>query len=154
MTVGRFGTPNGWPDGGVTKGSAADLILLADRLIRDHPGVYARYFSLAKLQHGTAPDGKPIVQPNRDPILGRVEGVDGLKTGHTNEAGYCYLGSAKRGGRRLILVIAGLPSEKARRDEGERLIRWGFEAWEGAEVVPPERKGVGEGQVGETVGVV
>src|SRR3546814_1649394 len=103
MTSSRFGTPNGWPDGGVTKVSAADLILLADRLIRDHPGGYARYFSLAKLQHGTAPDGKPIVQPNRDPILGRVEGVDGLKTGHTNEAGYCYLGSAKRGGRRLIL---------------------------------------------------
>src|SRR3546814_6572214 len=50
MTSSRFGTPNGWPDGGVTKVSAADLILLADRLIRDHPGGYARYFSLAKLQ--------------------------------------------------------------------------------------------------------
>ncbi|MBB5708015.1 serine hydrolase [Sphingopyxis panaciterrulae] len=148
MTSSRFGTPNGWPDGGVTKVSAADLILLADRLIRDHPGGYARYFSLAKLQHGTAPDGKPIVQPNRDPILGRVEGVDGLKTGHTNEAGYCYLGSAKRGGRRLILVIAGLPSEKARRDEAERLMRWGFEAWEGREIVPSGTK-VGRLDVGQ-----
>src|SRR3546814_16015492 len=67
MTSSRFGTPNGWPDGGVTKVSAADLILLADRLIRDHPGGYARSFSLAKLQHGPAPDGKPIVQPNSHP---------------------------------------------------------------------------------------
>ncbi|MBB6424527.1 D-alanyl-D-alanine carboxypeptidase family protein [Sphingopyxis sp. JAI128] len=136
MKSSRFGTPNGWPDGGVTKVSAADLITLADRLIRDHPGGYARYFSLPKLQHGTSPDGKPIVQPNRNPILGRFEGADGLKTGHTSEAGYCFLGSAKRGGRRLIMVVAGMRSEKARRDEAERLMTWGFEAWEGRELLP------------------
>lgn len=136
MKSSRFGTPNGWPDGGVTKVSAADLITLADRLIRDHPGGYARYFSLSKLQHGTSPEGKPIVQSNRNPILGRFEGADGLKTGHTNEAGYCFLGSAKRGGRRLIMVVAGMQSEKARRDEAERLMTWGFEAWEGRELVP------------------
>ncbi len=126
MTSSKFGTPSGWPDGGVTKVSAADLITLADRLIRDHPGGYARYFSLAKLQHGTSPEGKPIVQPNRNPILGRFVGADGLKTGHTAEAGYCFLGSAKRGDRRLIMVVAGLPSEKARRAEAERLMSWGF----------------------------
>src|SRR3546814_12640123 len=72
MASSRFGTPNGWPDGGVTKVSAADLITLADRLIRDHPAGYARYFSIPRLQHGTAPDGTPIVQPNRNPKLGRV----------------------------------------------------------------------------------
>jgi D-alanyl-D-alanine carboxypeptidase (penicillin-binding protein 5/6) len=136
MKSSNFGTANGWPDGGVTKVSAADLITLADRLIRDHPGGYARYFSLAKLQHGKSPDGKPIVQPNRNPILGRFEGADGLKTGHTAEAGYCFLGSAKRGGRRLIMVVAGMSSEKARRDEAERLMTWGFEQWEGRELVP------------------
>lgn len=136
MTSSWFGTPSGWPDGGVTKVSAADLIILADRLIRDHPGGYARYFSLPKLQHGISPDGKPIVQPNRNPILGRFVGADGLKTGHTAEAGYCFLGSAKRGGRRLIMVVAGMGSEKARRDEAERLMTWGFEAWEGRELVP------------------
>lgn len=136
MKSSRFGTPNGWPDGGVTKVSAADLITLADRLIRDHPAGYARYFSMPKLQHGTSPDGKPIVQPNRNPILGRFEGADGLKTGHTAEAGYCFLGSAKRGGRRLIMVVAGMSSEKARRDEAERLMTWGFDAWEGRELVP------------------
>ena len=126
MTSSYFGTPSGWPDGGMTKVSASDLIILADRLIRDHPGGYARYFSIPKLQYGTAPDGKPIVQSNRNPILGRFVGADGLKTGHTSEAGYCFLGSAKRDGRRLIMVVAGLPSEKARRDEAEKLMAWDF----------------------------
>lgn len=140
MKSSRFGTPSGWPDGGVTKVSAADLITLADRLIREHPDGYARYFSLPKLRHGKSPEGKPIVQPNRNPILGRFEGADGLKTGHTAEAGYCFLGSAKRGGRRLIMVVAGMNSEKARRDEAERLMTWGFEQWEGRELVPAGKR--------------
>lgn len=148
MKSSKFGTPNGWPDGGVTKVSAADLIVLADRLIRDHPDGYARYFSIPKLQHGKAPDGKPIVQPNRNPILGRFPGADGLKTGHTAEAGYCFLGSARRGGRRLIMVVAGMDSEKARRDEAERLMTWGFEQWEGRELVPAGKK-VGKVEVGK-----
>lgn len=126
MSSSNFGTPSGWPDGGVTKVSAGDLILLADRLIRDHPSDYTRYFSIPKLQHGTSPDGKPIVQANRNPILGRFAGADGLKTGHTSEAGYCFLGSAKRDGRRLVMVVAGMSSEKSRRDEAERLMNWGF----------------------------
>lgn len=148
MDSSHFGTPNGWPDGGVTKVSAADLITLADRLIRDHPAGYARYFSIPQLRHGRAPDGSAIVQPNRNPILGRIEGADGLKTGHTDEAGYCFLGSAKQGGRRLILVVAGMGSAKARRDEAERLMRWGFEAWEGREIAPAHAK-VGSLDVGE-----
>jgi D-alanyl-D-alanine carboxypeptidase (penicillin-binding protein 5/6) len=151
MASSQFGTPNGWPDGGVTKVSAADLITLADRLIRDHPDGYTRYFSLPKLQHGKSPDGKPIIQPNRNPILGRFAGADGLKTGHTAEAGYCFLGSAKRNGRRLIMVVAGMGSEKARRDEAERLMTWGFEQWEGRELVPAGaslgRVDVGKGEV-------
>ncbi|MDK2760550.1 MAG: D-alanyl-D-alanine carboxypeptidase [Sphingopyxis sp.] len=131
MGSSRFGTASGWPDGGVTRVSAADLITLADRLIRDHPDGYARYFSVPRLQHGKSPEGEPIVQSNRNPILGRFEGADGLKTGHTAEAGYCFLGSAKRHGRRLIMVIAGMSSEKARREEAERLMTWGFEQAEG-----------------------
>lgn len=148
MTSSRFGTPNGWPDGGVTKVSAADLITLADHLIREHPDGYARYFSIPRLRHGKSPDGKPIVQPNRNPILGRFAGADGLKTGHTAEAGYCFLGSAKRGGRRLIMVVAGMASEKARRDEAERLMSWGFDAWEGREIIPAGAK-VGRIDVGK-----
>ena len=147
MSSSRFGTPNGWPDGGRTRVSAADLITLADRLIREHPDGYGRYFSIPRLQHGKSPDGKPIVQPNRNPILGRFAGADGLKTGHTAEAGYCFLGSAKRGGRRLIMVVAGMGSDKARRDEAERLMSWGFEQWEGRELVPAGKR-VGSVDVG------
>lgn len=150
MTSSRFGTPSGWPDGGITKVSAADLITLADRLIRDHPDGYARYFSIPRLQHGKTPDGKPIVQRNRNPILGSFAGADGLKTGHTAEAGYCFLGSARRDGRRLVMVVAGMDSEKARRDEAMRLMRWGFEQWEGRELIPAGaslgRIDVGEGR--------
>lgn len=148
MSSSRFGTPSGWPDGGVTQVSAADLVTLADRLIRDYPAGYARYFSIPKFQHGKAPDGTPIIQTNRNPILGRFDGADGLKTGHTAEAGYCFLGSAKRGGRRLIMVVAGMKSEKARRDEAERLMTWGFEAWEGREIVPAGAK-VGRLDIGQ-----
>ncbi len=139
MSSSNFGTPSGWPDGGVTKVSASDLILLAGRLIREHPGGYARYFSIPTLRHGKSPDGKPIVQANRNPILGRFAGADGLKTGHTSEAGYCFLGSAKRDGRRLIMVVAGMSSEKARRDEAERLMIWGFAAGGGGAAVPKDR---------------
>lgn len=126
MVSSRFGTPNGWPDGGITKVSAADLITLAERLIDDHPDGYARYFAIPKLQHGVAPDGRPIIQANRNPILGRFDGADGLKTGYTREAGYCFLGSAERDGRRLIMVVAGMASQTARRDETQRLMEWGF----------------------------
>ncbi len=140
MTSSRFGTASGWPDGGVTKVSAADLIVLANRLIRDHPEDYARYFSMPTLRHGKAPDGSAIVQRNRNPLLGRVEGADGLKTGHTNEAGYCLLGSVVRDGRRLIMVVAGMPSEAARAREAERLMRWGFEQWQGRDLVPAGRE--------------
>lgn len=130
MTQSQFGTPNGWPDGGKTQVSANDLVRLADRLIRDFPSDYRRYFAIPSLTHGKTRDGKPITQPNRDPLLGRFEGADGLKTGHTAEAGYCFLGSAVRGGRRLIMVVAGLKSESARREEAMRLMEWGFSQWQ------------------------
>ena len=89
-------------------------------------GCYARYFSIPKLQYGISPDGRPIVQANRNPILGRFDGADGLKTGHTREAGYCFLGSAERDGRRLIMVVAGMTSDQARREEAQKLLDWGF----------------------------
>lgn len=131
MNESRFGTASGWPDGGKTMVTAEDMILLADRLIREHPKSYAKYFSQPNFTHGTSPDGKPITQRNRNPLLGRFEGADGLKTGYTDEAGFCLLASAKRDGRRLIMVVAGMESAAARRDEAERLMRWGFSEWEG-----------------------
>lgn len=131
MTNSKFGTASGWPDGGATMVTAEDMIRLSERLIREHPEAYARYFSQPSFQHGVSPDGTPIVQRNRNPLLGRFEGADGLKTGYTDAAGYCLLGSAKRDGRRLIMIVAGMDSAQSRRDEAERLMTWGFEAWEG-----------------------
>lgn len=131
MKNSSFGNPSGWMDGGKTMVTAEDMILLADRLIRDHPAGYTRYFSQPTFEHGVAPNGQPIVRHNSNPILGRFPGADGLKTGFTNEAGFCFLGSAKRDGRRLIMIVAGMDSSRARRDEAERLLTWGFEAWEG-----------------------
>lgn len=138
MTGSHFGTANGWPDGGKTRVSADDLVRLADRLIREHPADYKRYFSMPSLTHGKTRDGKPITQPNRNPIIGRFAGADGLKTGHTAEAGYCFLGSAVRDGRRLIMVVAGMDSEAARRDEAIRLMEWGFSEWQSRPVAAPK----------------
>jgi D-alanyl-D-alanine carboxypeptidase (penicillin-binding protein 5/6) len=73
--------------------------------------------------------GQDITQANRNPILGVVRGADGLKTGHTDEAGYGFTGSADQNGRRLIEVVAGLDSWNARVLESKRLIEWGFNAW-------------------------
>ena len=74
--------------------------------------------------------GQDITQANRNPILGHVAGADGLKTGHTEEAGYGFTGSAEQNGRRLIEVLAGLPSWNARVQESTRFIQWGFNAWQ------------------------
>ena len=71
-----------------------------------------------------------IKQRNRNPLLGRVPGADGLKTGHTNAAGYGLTASAERDGRRLYLVLNGLKNSRARARESERLIEWGFREFE------------------------
>ncbi|MFL6863294.1 MAG: D-alanyl-D-alanine carboxypeptidase family protein, partial [Allosphingosinicella sp.] len=73
--------------------------------------------------------GDPITQANRDPLLGRVQGADGLKTGHTDEAGYGFTGSAEQNKRRIIMVVAGLGSFNQRIEESVRFMDWGFRAW-------------------------
>jgi D-alanyl-D-alanine carboxypeptidase (penicillin-binding protein 5/6) len=73
--------------------------------------------------------GEPITQANRNPILGKVAGADGLKTGHTQEAGYGFTGSAIQDGRRLVMVVAGLDSFNGRISESVRFMDWGFKAW-------------------------
>jgi D-alanyl-D-alanine carboxypeptidase (penicillin-binding protein 5/6) len=74
--------------------------------------------------------GQAISQDNRNPILGKVAGADGLKTGHTEEAGYGFTGSAEQNGRRLIEVLAGMDSWNQRVVESRRLMEWGFGAWQ------------------------
>src|SRR4051812_30545770 len=130
LTNSHFGTANGWPDNGVTFVSARDLATLARWEIENHYGLYKKFYSQPSFTWGkTLGSGQDITQSNRNPILGKVPGADGLKTGHTDEAGYGFTGSADQNGRRLIEVVAGLPSWNARVQESTRLIQWGFNAW-------------------------
>jgi D-alanyl-D-alanine carboxypeptidase (penicillin-binding protein 5/6) len=131
MTNSHFGTANGWPDDGVTYVSARDLATLARYEIENHYALYKKFYSQPSFTWGkTMGAGQDITQANRNPILGVVPGADGLKTGHTDEAGYGFTGSAEQNGRRLIEVLAGLPSWNDRVVQSRRLIEWGFNAWQ------------------------
>ncbi len=99
--------------------SARDIARLAGEIVARFPERY-RLFALRSVQFG----GK--TWRNRNPVLGRVAGADGLKTGYTRAGGYGLVASAKRGGRRLILVVNGLRSDRERQREAVRLLRWGF----------------------------
>lgn len=152
----RFGNSNGWPDEGRTYVTARDLAKLAQATIERHPQLYKRYYSLKEFSWGrTLGDGAAITQASRDPLLGRVAGADGLKTGHTEEAGYGFTGSAVQNGRRLVMVVAGLTSFNQRISESVRFIDWGFRAWtakplfaKGKRVETAEVQGGDAGEVG------
>ena len=131
LTNSHFGTSNGWPDEGRTYVTARDLAKLASATIKDHPDLYKRFYSLRSFTWGkTLGDAKPIDQANRDPLLGRVAGADGLKTGHTEEAGFGFTGSAEQSGRRLVMVMAGLGTSGQRAEESVKFMEWGFRAWQ------------------------
>lgn len=131
LTNSHFGNSNGWPDEGQTYVTAHDLATLARAEIENYPDLYKKYYSLTEYTHGqTLGSGAAITQANRNPLLGRVQGADGLKTGHTEEAGYGFTGSAEQNGRRLIMVVAGLDSFNQRIEESVRLMQWGFNAWQ------------------------
>ncbi|MEA1084585.1 MAG: D-alanyl-D-alanine carboxypeptidase [Sphingomonas sp.] len=136
LTNSHFGTSNGWPDNGVTYVTAKDLAHLASATIQHFPDLYKRFYSLRSFTWGkTLGAGADITQANRDPLLGRVAGADGLKTGHTEEAGYGFTGSAEQNGRRLVMVVAGLTSSNGRAEESVRFMEWGFRAWQAKPVV-------------------
>ncbi len=118
LTDSNFTNATGWPDDNhyVT---ARDLATLAKRIIVDH----SEYYHLYSEKEFTWND---IRQGNRNPLLYKNIGADGLKTGHTEAAGYGLTASAVQNGRRLVLVVNGLPSVRARSDESERLMSWGF----------------------------
>ncbi len=99
--------------------TARDLATLAMRTIQNFPEYY-HYYGEKEYNFNN------INQGNRNPLLYKEIGADGLKTGHTDEAGYSLLASVKRDKRRVVLVLSGLPSMKARATESERLIEWGF----------------------------
>jgi D-alanyl-D-alanine carboxypeptidase (penicillin-binding protein 5/6) len=122
MTNSNFVNATGWPDPGQEM-SAEDLVLLAARLIEKFP-LYYEYFSEESFTW------ENIVQNNRNPLLGLEIGADGLKTGHTEEAGYGLVGSAVSEGRRIIFMIGGMNSSLERSTEAERIARWAFRDFE------------------------
>ncbi|HEX5536042.1 MAG TPA: D-alanyl-D-alanine carboxypeptidase family protein [Sphingobium sp.] len=129
MTGSRFGTSNGWPDEGRTYVTARDLAKLAEATVEETPDLYRKFYGVRSFTWGQTMSGEAISQGNRNPLLGRVSGADGLKTGHTQEAGFGFTGSAVQDGRRLVMVVAGLGSFNGRIEESVRFMDWGFRAW-------------------------
>ena len=118
MTGSTFVNATGWPHPN-HKMSARDLLFLTQRMITEFPEFYP-YFAETEFTW----DG--VTQQNRNPLLYLDIGADGLKTGHTEEAGYGLTGSAMRDGRRVAFMITGLDSAKDRSVESERLMTWAF----------------------------
>ncbi len=118
----QFKNATGWPAKGHFS-SARDMAILAQAIINDHPEYYQlykeKYFEFNKIR-----------QPNRNKLLWRDPSVDGLKTGHTDEAGFCLTASAERNGMRLIAVVMGTNSENARATETQKLLTYGFRYFE------------------------
>lgn len=108
--------------------TARDLATLAGALIRDFPDEYAKYYSLKEFRYNN------ITQPNRNRLLWIDPTVDGLKTGHTEAAGYCLVSSAKRGPRRLLSVVLGAPSDRVRAQESIKLLNYGFQFYDAVQV--------------------
>jgi serine-type D-Ala-D-Ala carboxypeptidase (penicillin-binding protein 5/6) len=130
LTSSNFTNSNGWPDPNEYV-TPRDLAKLAQATIRDFPELYKEFYGKPSFTYGkTLGDKKPITQGNRNPILGSVAGADGLKTGHTEEAGYGFTGSAKRGAQRLIMVVTGLTSMAERKEESVKLMEWGFRTFQ------------------------
>lgn len=129
MTTSNFMNATGLPDENHYS-TAADLAILAKAIIQDYPEQYAvyaeKYFTYNNIR-----------QPNRNRLLWRDKSVDGLKTGHTEEAGFCLVASAKRDDMRLISVVMGTNSEEARAKETQKLLNYGFRYYKTHELYQP-----------------
>lgn len=129
MKNSHFMNASGWPEP-EHYSTARDLATLALHQIQDFPEYY-HYYSEIDFTYNN------IKQGNRNPLLYKNIGGDGLKTGHTEDGGYGLLGSGKLGDRRVIFVINGLPSMQARADEGARLLEWGLKTFENVRLFKP-----------------
>jgi D-alanyl-D-alanine carboxypeptidase (penicillin-binding protein 5/6) len=107
--------------------TARDVAVLAGHIIKEHPDFYT-YYSIRDYKYNN------IAQPNRNLLLRRDPTVDGMKTGHTDQAGYCLVASAQRdfpnGKRRLLSVVLNTASAEARANESQKLLNWGFSAFD------------------------
>jgi D-alanyl-D-alanine carboxypeptidase (penicillin-binding protein 5/6) len=116
----HFMNPTGLPDP-QHYSTAHDIYLLASAIIRDFPAEYAKYYSQKEFTYNN------ITQRNRNRLLWLDPSVDGVKTGHTEAAGYCLVASAKHGPRRLMSVLLGATSEQMRAQESLKLLNWGYQ---------------------------
>jgi len=121
MTNSTFKNSNGWPAAGHEM-SMRDLALLARHIITDFPEFYPMFAETEFLFDGRAPRNSS----NRNPLLSLGVGADGLKTGHTQQAGYGLTGSAQQGDRRVVFVLSGLETVQARARESEAIVNWAF----------------------------
>ena len=108
--------------------TARDLARLTTALIRDFPEEYAKYYSIKEFRYNK------ITQPNRNRLLWIDPTVDGLKTGHTDAAGYCLISSSKRGSRRLLSIVLGTDSDGARTQESLKLLNYGFQFYDAVQL--------------------
>ncbi len=109
--------------------TAADMARLAAALIRDFPDYYPLY-SMKEYRYNN------ITQPNRNRLLWIDPYADGVKTGHTEAAGWCLIGSAKRGERRLVAVVLGAASDASRASEAQKLLNYGFQSYDTIQLYP------------------
>jgi serine-type D-Ala-D-Ala carboxypeptidase (penicillin-binding protein 5/6) len=123
MSNTHFVNPTGLPDP-QHYSTAHDIYLLATALIHDFPAEYARYYSQKEFTYNN------ITQRNRNRLLWLDPSVDGVKTGHTEAAGYCLVASSKHGPRRLISVLLGASSEQMRAEESLKLLNWGYQFYD------------------------
>ena len=135
----RFVNATGLPDA-QHYSTARDLYMLAAALIRDFPDDYARYYAIKEYRYNN------ITQPNRNRLLWLDPTADGVKTGHTEAAGFCLIASAKRGPRRLLSVLLGSTSEATRAQESLKLLNWGYQFYDAVKLF-------GKGEVVRTLDV-
>ncbi len=129
----HFANVDGLPDPNEWM-TARDLATLAIRTIKDFPEYYKIYSEMDFTFNN-------IKQGNRNPLLYKNVGADGLKTGHTEEAGYSLTASVLRGDRRIVMVLGGLPTMKARAEESERLVDWAFREFNDYRLFSRRRQG-------------
>lgn len=131
MASSHFGTPSGFPDRAVTAVTATDMVLLAEALVTEHPELYRRYIGKQAM------DWRGARLTTHDPFAGVLAGADGIKTGHTFEAGFNFLGTVSRNGRRLVVVIGRSPTDPGRAAAATNLIEWGFSGFDSRPLLTP-----------------
>ncbi len=139
MKNSSYRNPEGLTESGHTT-TARDLGILATRLMRDFPQ-FVPFYAIKKYRYAGTPAAN---DSNRNLLLFRDPSVDGLKTGHTNAAGYCLVATATRdfpnvGARRLLSIVLGADSENARANESQKLLNWGYSAFDAVKLFNAEQ---------------